>query len=173
MINDGPFDPAAQAPVSAALFDALAFPADAYCEAFSSPAKPREHWQTLIAALKAMAPEGLGQRQDRVRRMRHEDGAAYNPFDAPTERGIPWALDMIPMPLTAGEWAGLSAGLIQRARLLERILADAYGPQGPAQGRRDRPGADLCQSEFSAPLPRPRAGRRPVFDLLRRRPVSG
>jgi len=114
---------------SAALFDAATCCEDAYCEAFASPKRPRAHWQPLIDTFGTMNPELLGQRQERVRRMRHEDGATYNPFDDPSGRGTPWALDMIPLPLTAREWAGLEAGLTQRALLLEQILADTYGPQ--------------------------------------------
>jgi uncharacterized circularly permuted ATP-grasp superfamily protein/uncharacterized alpha-E superfamily protein len=102
---------------------------DAYCEAYASANHPRAHWQPLIAKLGAMHPKLLAQRQERVRRMRHEDGATYNPFDDPSGRGTPWALDVIPLPLTAREWAGLEAGLTQRALLLEQILADTYGPQ--------------------------------------------
>ena len=61
--------------------------------------------------------------------MRHEDGATFNPFDDAGGQGIPWALEMIPLPITADEWRGLEAGLIQRAQLLEQILADTHGPQ--------------------------------------------
>lgn len=113
----------------ASIFHGVEFPGNAYDEAFASPAIPRQHWQSLIAALDATGLHVLGQRQDRARRMRHEDGATYNPFDDPTGRGTPWALETIPLPLTAGEWSGIEAGLIQRARLLEQILADTYGPQ--------------------------------------------
>ena len=113
----------------ASLFDPVRFPAGTFCEAFGPEGVPRGHWQPLMAALDAIAPSVLAQRQERVRRMRHEDGATFNPFDAPSGRGTPWALDMIPLPITAGEWADLEAGLIQRATLLERILADVYGPQ--------------------------------------------
>ncbi|MFZ2040704.1 MAG: circularly permuted type 2 ATP-grasp protein [Desulfobacterales bacterium] len=122
-------DPAAQHPAPKSLFNALAFPQDVFCEAFASPGSPREHWQPLIAALDATPPEVLQMRQERVKRMRHEDGATFNPFDDPSGRGTPWALEMIPLPLTAGDWAGLEAGLVQRALLLEKILADTYGPQ--------------------------------------------
>jgi uncharacterized circularly permuted ATP-grasp superfamily protein/uncharacterized alpha-E superfamily protein len=115
--------------VRQSLFGAVAFPGDAFCEAFSAPATPREHWQSLIAALDATGFDMLRRRQERVRSMRHEDGATYNLFDDATSRGTSWALDMIPLPMAAGEWAGLEAGLIQRAQLLERILADVYGPQ--------------------------------------------
>ena len=129
MIKADITDPAPPLPVPPSLFGMLACPSDAYCEALLSPAVPREHWQPIIAALDASGPDVLSQRQDRVRRMRHEDGATFNPFDDPSGRGTPWALEMIPLPLTAGEWAGLEAGLMQRALLLEKILADSYGPQ--------------------------------------------
>jgi len=128
--------PAELRPKPASLFDAMAIPGNAYCEAFGSSSRPREHWQPLIAALNAMGPEVLSQRQDRVRRMRHEDGATYNPFDDPTGREIPWNLEMIPLPLTAAEWTVLENGLIQRALLLEQILADTYGPQNLLKERR-------------------------------------
>ena len=114
---------------SAALFDGVRCSADAYCESFVASGQPREHWQSVIAAINATTPELLRQRQDRVKRMRHEDGATYNPFDTPDGKGTPWALEMIPLPLTTWEWAGLESGIIQRARLLEQILADVYGPQ--------------------------------------------
>lgn len=116
-------------PAPASLFDALPSPDDAYCEAFLSPGTPRQHWQPLMAALNATGPDVLQKRQERVKRMRHEDGATFNPFDDPAGRGTPWALEMIPLPLTAKEWAKLEAGVIQRAFLLEKILADTYGPQ--------------------------------------------
>ncbi|MEJ2404251.1 MAG: circularly permuted type 2 ATP-grasp protein, partial [Candidatus Thiodiazotropha sp.] len=127
-------DPQLNAPtgtgtVRQSLIGAVAFPGDAFCEAFSATATPREHWQSLLAALDATGFDVLRKRQERVRSMRHEDGATYNLFDDATSRGTSWALDMIPLPMAAGEWEALEAGLIQRAQLLERILADVYGPQ--------------------------------------------
>ncbi len=134
MIKTDISEPALPPHAPASMFDAMALPGDAYGEAFMSPASPREHWNSLVAALDGTVPDVLNKRQDRVRRMRHEDGATYNPFDDATGRGTPWALEMIPLPLTAGEWAVLEAGLIQRARLLEKILADTYGPQNLLNG---------------------------------------
>jgi uncharacterized circularly permuted ATP-grasp superfamily protein/uncharacterized alpha-E superfamily protein len=61
--------------------------------------------------------------------MRHEDGATINPFDDLNEQTTSWALDMIPFPIAAQEWAGIEAGIKQRAGLLEKVLADAYGSQ--------------------------------------------
>src|SRR5207237_118759 len=50
------------------------------------------------------------------------------------------------------EWAHLKAGVIQRARLLEAVLADAYGPARLVQERR-LPAAVIAGSpEFLRPL---------------------
>lgn len=119
-------------PVS--LFSTAALPQDAYCEAFSSQTEQRGHWQPLLGALDAQGAGTLSQRHERARRMRHEDGATINPFDESTERATSWSLDMIPFPISEEEWAGIEAGLIQRALLLEQILADTYGPQALLKG---------------------------------------
>ena len=41
----------------------------------------------------------------------------------------PWRLDPLPVLLDAARWAELAAGLAQRAELLDRLLADLYGPR--------------------------------------------
>jgi len=129
-MNTAPFtDPHRPGNGPASLFDRVVCPDGVYCEAFAGCGQPRAQWQSIVAAVNAAGPELLGQRQERVKRMRHEDGATYNPFDAPDGRGTPWALEQIPLPLTVREWSRLETGLIQRARLLEQILADVYGPQ--------------------------------------------
>ena len=63
------------------LFDTVAVPGNAYGEAMAVPSQPRDHWQPLTEALDAMGAKMLNQHQERVRRMRHEDGATFNPFD--------------------------------------------------------------------------------------------
>ena len=41
----------------------------------------------------------------------------------------PWALDLFPLILTPDSWQQIEVGVKQRARLLERVMADVYGPQ--------------------------------------------
>ena len=115
--------------LSKSLFDMESLPIDAYCEAFSGQTQPRKHWQPILSALDAKEPDDLKQHHERARRMRHEDGATINPFDDSTRRSTSWALDMIPLPISESEWVGVEEGLAQRAELLEKILADTYGPQ--------------------------------------------
>lgn len=42
---------------------------------------------------------------------------------------VPWDLDPSPLVLSADEWAGLAAGLVQRTLVLDALLADLYGPR--------------------------------------------
>ncbi|MDD2466448.1 MAG: circularly permuted type 2 ATP-grasp protein [Desulfobulbus sp.] len=122
--------PNSQSQAYPALFSGIRCPDEMiYCEAFEKNGQPRPHWQAIINTLNGATPELLAQRQERAKQMRHEDGATYNPFDAPDGRGTTWALEMIPLPITSGEWQVLEQGLIQRGRLMEQILADIYGQQ--------------------------------------------
>lgn len=111
------------------LFDTVSLPEDVYCEPFSAQGQPRNHWQSIIDAFDTRGIHSLGQSHEKARRMRHEDGATINPFADPKERSTSWALDMVPFPILADEWTGIEKGLMQRALLLEKILADTYGPQ--------------------------------------------
>lgn len=129
MVQQPPSSRSSSAAAAGDPFAGLCCPQEAYCEAFASGGEPRAHWQAIISATRQGTPQVRREQQERVKRMRHEDGATYNPFDAPDGRGTPWGLEMIPLAITAPEWAGLEQGLMQRARLLEQILADVYGPQ--------------------------------------------
>nr|WP_081635730.1 circularly permuted type 2 ATP-grasp protein [Nocardia sp. BMG111209] len=42
---------------------------------------------------------------------------------------VPWRLDPIPLLVSADDWARLEAGLAQRSRVLDAVLADVYGPR--------------------------------------------
>lgn len=125
-----PVEPiAAGKPASGSLFDAALCHNTTFCEAHEAAGVPREHWKNVLAAFDATGFEVLNARQERVRRMRHEDGATFNPFEDPAQRRTPWALDMIPLPITDREWGQLEAGILQRTRLLEMVLQDVYGAQ--------------------------------------------
>lgn len=57
------------------------------------------------------------------------NGVAYNVYGDPEGRQRPWPMDPLPLVMAQEEWAALEAGIAQRARLLNGILADLYGPQ--------------------------------------------
>ena len=58
-----------------------------------------------------------------------KSGVTYNVHGDEQGRDRPWELDALPFLIPAAEWSALAAGLMQRARLLNMILADVYGSQ--------------------------------------------
>ena len=98
-------------------------------EAFQTASAPRDTWRKWTDFLQSQTPGGLQSIQERIRRMRSEDGATFNPFNDLNHRGGPWDLELVPLLLDEGDWKILESGLIQRAGLLELILKDVYGPQ--------------------------------------------
>ncbi len=64
-----------------------------------------------------------------TRRLIVENGVTYNVYADPQGADRPWALDPLPLILPAEEWQAIEAGVAQRARLLNALLADLYGPQ--------------------------------------------
>jgi uncharacterized circularly permuted ATP-grasp superfamily protein/uncharacterized alpha-E superfamily protein len=88
----------------------------------------RPHWQPFIAKLDQMGPGELSKQWEQVRRFVHDNGVSYNVYGDSAGMDRPWSLDLIPLLLPAAQWDQLSAALIQRARLLDRLLADLYGP---------------------------------------------
>jgi uncharacterized circularly permuted ATP-grasp superfamily protein/uncharacterized alpha-E superfamily protein len=58
-----------------------------------------------------------------------ENGITYNVYADPKGADRPWEVDPLPLLLSAEEWAHIEAGIAQRADLLNRVLADIYGPQ--------------------------------------------
>src|SRR5262249_34944588 len=71
----------------------------------------------------------LKTRRDAGSRLVQEHGITYNVYADPQGLERPWQLDPIPFLIAADEWRTLENALIQRAILLNRILADCYGEQ--------------------------------------------
>ena len=89
----------------------------------------RPHWQPFLRALDGLGLGELTRRWEEARHLIRENGVTYNIYGDPRGLDRPWQLDPIPLVFPQAEWQSLEAGLIQRARLLERVLADLYGPQ--------------------------------------------
>src|SRR5262245_49714666 len=89
----------------------------------------RPHWKQLFAQLLAELPGDSRHREDLCRRLLKEYGVTYSPTGAadPTER--PWQLDSWPLVISTSDWQLLSSAVTQRARLLNMILRDIYGPR--------------------------------------------
>ena len=89
----------------------------------------RPVWRTFLHALDELGFPEVTRRWEDARQLIREHGVTYNVYGDPRGLGRPWVLDPIPLLLSAEDSEALQAGLVQRARLLELILADLYGPQ--------------------------------------------
>src|SRR5436190_20853012 len=94
-----------------------------------APARPRPHWRPFIESLQRVERRELASRWENGRRIIREHGVTYNVYGDPQGMDRPWELDMVPLLIPTEEWRPLEAGLTQRARLFNLILADLYGPQ--------------------------------------------
>jgi uncharacterized circularly permuted ATP-grasp superfamily protein/uncharacterized alpha-E superfamily protein len=105
-----------------------------YDEMSAAPGVLRPHWDPLIGSMSALGGEELARRWKIARQRIRENGVTYNVYGDPLGMDRPWNLDSIPLLIPPSEWNALEAGLIQRARLLNHILADLYGPQQLLRG---------------------------------------
>lgn len=88
-------------------------------EALAADGSPRPHYAGVLARITAADLEDL-------RRRVGEAVSARNATFGPDEE---FMVDPVPRILTATEWRKLEAGIAQRARALNRFIADAYGEQ--------------------------------------------
>ena len=100
-----------------------------YDEMCGAPGILRPHWDKFIHSLSALGDQELTRRWQTAKHRIRENGVTYNVYGDPLGMDRPWNLDAIPLVIPPPEWSQLEAGLIQRARLLNLILADLYGPQ--------------------------------------------
>ena len=89
----------------------------------------RPHWQQLVASLRALGDAELGRRWSEAQRLIQDHGVTYNVYGDPRGVDRPWQLDPIPLMVCPEEWASIERAVAQRALLLDRVLADLYGPR--------------------------------------------
>jgi uncharacterized circularly permuted ATP-grasp superfamily protein/uncharacterized alpha-E superfamily protein len=108
-------------------------PESAYDELVTGQKSIRYHWQGILSVIRALPGGGLSERTESARRQLEESGATVNLLDERVRAN--WTFDPLPFVITPNEWSVLEEGLVQRARLLDGVLADLYGPQELLAGR--------------------------------------
>jgi uncharacterized circularly permuted ATP-grasp superfamily protein/uncharacterized alpha-E superfamily protein len=96
-------------------------------EMMDAQGRPRAHWQPFLAMLAALGPDEIDRRFAAADRNLRESGVFYRVYEDPAGLERPWPLSHVPLVIGAAEWESLKAGLVQRAALLEAVLADCYG----------------------------------------------
>ena len=108
-----------------------AYPAavNRFDELFEAPLRPRPHWSAMFSMMSSVGARQVGERLQSAERQIRERGVTDNVYADPQGLDRPWELDVLPMLIPHDEWNGIEAAIAQRARLLNLILADLYGPQ--------------------------------------------
>jgi len=109
--------------------DNYRFSAGSYDEMCAAAGTLRPHWEYLIRSLEALGIEELKRREQEAQRLLRENGVTYNVYDDPQGMTRFWELNLVPVLLTSQEWRVIEQGLIQRAELLNLVLANLYGPR--------------------------------------------
>jgi len=71
----------------------------------------------------------LNQRATSLERQIRDNGVSYNVYADEGGPQRPWSLDLFPLIIEPDSWQQIAAGITQRMRLLEQVMADVYGPQ--------------------------------------------
>jgi len=94
-------------------------------ELFDSKGRPRDHWLDFLGHFAAFPAGDPGNRFGLSSRHLRDSGASYRVGSESAERN--WPLNPLPLILPQSEWDEISAGVAQRAHLMEALLHDIYG----------------------------------------------
>lgn len=101
-------------------------------EMLSPEGEVRPHWRALEGVLSRLGRAEMQRRVEESRRVIRENGMTYHvqkEADVGAEPDRPWPLDIVPCVLSSEDWSTIEAAVMQRARLLNALLADLYGPR--------------------------------------------
>jgi uncharacterized circularly permuted ATP-grasp superfamily protein/uncharacterized alpha-E superfamily protein len=117
-----------------ALFDLRHGPGIGYDEFVDRDGNVRPAWSEVADAVAERGRAGLNRLRSVVDSLIDNDGITYTEFVPGRDGGHaleprPWSLDTLPIVLSAADWEVLEAGMVQRSRLLDAVLADLYGPR--------------------------------------------
>ncbi len=104
-------------------------PARSFDEMIDAGGAVRPHWARFMERLEALGTAELHGRWDQAQQLIHDNGVSFNVYGDAQGMERPWQLSPIPVVIAPDQFAAVAAGLAQRAHLLDRLLADVYGPQ--------------------------------------------
>lgn len=88
----------------------------------------REHWQNFFYYLHPKGLTDFNSRSQEIERQVRDNGITYNIYADENGPKRPWSIDLFPLIITNDEWQIIQTGIGQRAKLLEAIMRDVYGP---------------------------------------------
>ncbi len=110
----------------------------------------RPRWQPVLDAFAAMGADAMQSAHDKAQRLLLENGVTFT-AQGERDNNRPWRLDLFPLLIEPEEWNAIEHGAIQRAQLLNRLLADLYGEQRVLKEKLIPPGLIYGNSQFLRP----------------------
>ena len=81
-------------------------------------------WSLFFGNLEADGLGDLNQRAASLARQIRDNGVTYNVYADEGGPQRPWSLDLFPLVLTPESWQQIEAGVTQRVRVLDHVMAD-------------------------------------------------
>lgn len=89
----------------------------------------RSVWEPFVAQLGSLTDAETADRFKRGESYLRDAGVYFRQYTKDAQQERDWPLSPIPVILHEQEWANITAGLSERADLLESVVADLYGSQ--------------------------------------------
>jgi uncharacterized circularly permuted ATP-grasp superfamily protein/uncharacterized alpha-E superfamily protein len=121
--------PATEAVLDLELFRGYQLAPGSYDEVFSAPGELRPAWKIFLKAASGLTRTEYVRRWEQAQRRLRQNSLAYPDLGDPAVRRRPWELDGLPLVIPANEWRTIESALMQRAKLLDLVLRDLFGPQ--------------------------------------------
>lgn len=140
----------------------------AFDEVVDTDGTLRRPWRALANGPLDLADVDLRRVAHQIGRHLEDDGVTYRRPGGTSDR---WHLDPLPLVVTPQEWTTLSAGLAQRAELLDAVADDLYGARRLLREGVLPPELVLAHRGFRREVSRPRRAGRSLHvvacDLMR------
>jgi uncharacterized circularly permuted ATP-grasp superfamily protein len=91
----------------------------------AAPPEVQAKWHLLAQGLAGQCGGDFDALHGQIAHLIQDLGMAFRLSGDADERA--WPLGPMPLLIGSGEWSAIERGLVQRADLLERIVADIYG----------------------------------------------
>jgi uncharacterized circularly permuted ATP-grasp superfamily protein/uncharacterized alpha-E superfamily protein len=86
-------------------------------------------WDSFAAHTGVSQAVDLSERIQHLNRQVRDNGITYNVYADQSGPQRPWSLDLFPLMIEPAAWQQIESGVLQRVRLLEKVMEDAYGSQ--------------------------------------------
>lgn len=84
-------------------------------------------WSEFFGHLGEHGWQSLNRSSALIKRQLRDNGVTYNIYADDSDKQRPWPLDLFPFLVSSEDWKHIEAGVLQRVRLLDTVMADVYG----------------------------------------------